>query len=592
MPRSPAVDTPLLHYARLLAEGDHRALSLLLLDALDGLANHDCDGGDEESLARLDRLFLALAHVLATPEFVISDRDLALRWIFHARTIASLAAASSFGSTDAVLRIVLAQPDNLVKVLALYSCANSQAIDIGPVFDSNPDLASLWRLSILGGDYASLTVGRSADAVADHLAALDDPRMLGVPGLLVRPFFFVTYAAPPVEAKVKAAVNRLIRPMAVQAMTDLPPRPRPDPDHVAVISSLWASDHAVYRTNARFVASLAGRFKLTLVTSANPGIETVGFDRVIRLDPQQGLTPLADLDAMTAFFPDVGMGEDSILLANCRLARIQIMSCGHPVSTFGSEMDYFLSGDEVDNDDTARRFYSERLLLIPGRGVEANTIPRPRQFVDKAEDGPLRIALPWSMPKLNRRTLDSLRRIADASPRPVEFHLFAGAGMNGLALPILRKGLEAILGPGRTVLYPFLTQDAYWEILASMHLVADSFPFGGFNTVVDALHFGVPMVVFEGERAFSRYGAHLMRGLGLGELVVTDHDAYVALLLNLAANGSLRRQWEERIRAIDLDAAIQAEDNARHFRTAVEYLIAHHDDTRSDQWRPPIRIGR
>src|SRR2546429_306824 len=68
------------------------------------------------------------------------------------------------------------------------------------------------------------------------------------------------------------------------------------------------------------------------------------------------------------YYPDIGMTPQSILLANLRLAPIQIMSLGHPVSTWGSEIDYFISGADVEPPNYPERNYSERLVLLPGCG--------------------------------------------------------------------------------------------------------------------------------------------------------------------------------------------------------------------------------
>lgn len=80
-------------------------------------------------------------------------------------------------------------------------------------------------------------------------------------------------------------------------------------------------------------------------------------------------------DFMVVYYPDIGMSPESIFLSNLRIAPIQICGTGHPVSTFGSEVDYFISGADVEILESAEKCYSERLILLPGLG--AITTPQP-----------------------------------------------------------------------------------------------------------------------------------------------------------------------------------------------------------------------
>jgi hypothetical protein len=54
-------------------------------------------------------------------------------------------------------------------------------------------------------------------------------------------------------------------------------------------------------------------------------------------------------------------------LALCAGSRTLLAAgYGHPVSTFGGEIDYFIGSAAAELPERATQFYSERLVLMPG----------------------------------------------------------------------------------------------------------------------------------------------------------------------------------------------------------------------------------
>src|SRR5262249_15113263 len=125
--------------------------------------------------------------------------------------------------------------------------------------------------------------------------------------------------------------------------------------------------------NRGFVESLQG-YHLTLLRLGNKGepdlgpfqeVVSVQFDRSGALD----VRPVLENEFALAYFPDVGLTAQSVLLANLRLAPVQIASMGHSVSSWGAEIDYWVSGAAVERPEDPGRNYSERLVLLPGSGA-------------------------------------------------------------------------------------------------------------------------------------------------------------------------------------------------------------------------------
>ena len=155
------------------------------------------------------------------------------------------------------------------------------------------------------------------------------------------------------------------------------------------------------------------------------------FDEVRHIPHGAGsidVSSVIENDFQVAFFPDVGMSPHSIVLANMRLAPIQIATLGHSVSTWGADIDYFISGADVEVPDNPERNYSERLVLLPDAGAIHNR-PLYQPAGRKKSVPELVINCPWFSQKVNFRFCHVLQRIINASPRPLRFRLFVGSSL-------------------------------------------------------------------------------------------------------------------------------------------------------------------
>ena len=111
-------------------------------------------------------------------------------------------------------------------------------------------------------------------------------------------------------------------------------------------------------------------FRSVQLGDAGP-VDTSLFQQVIKIKMQgrtMELGPILGGEFNVVFYTDIGMDLESKYLSNLRIAPIQIAGYGHPVSTFGSTVDYFLAGAAVENQN-AKQHYSERIVLIEGLGI-------------------------------------------------------------------------------------------------------------------------------------------------------------------------------------------------------------------------------
>jgi hypothetical protein len=130
--------------------------------------------------------------------------------------------------------------------------------------------------------------------------------------------------------------------------------------------------------------------------------------------------------------------------------------------------------------------------------------------------------------------------VLDAAPAGTTLQFFPN--VSGPGFLACRRELAALF-PG-AVVHPAAGYAAYMEALSRSDLVLQSFPFGGTNTVMDALALGIPMVCMEAEDLAGAADPLLLRHGGLGELVA-GRDDYASRARGLLADPSAR----DRVRA-------------------------------------------
>lgn len=583
----PEISSPAL--LRLYVDKQYGALAEKLLEVVDHFKQYTYVRLIPQWKPELDALVGAVLYLLTRPDFEI-PAGLAPQFVKSNHIIANMIAMSSWGTSDPQVRVLLQQPRNLVKLLTLYNPRNTIWIDPQSFFAADAKLASIWYtrypLSMAGA-----TTAAAWENLRRHLAAADDRFVLSDYSVTLL-YFFATDVDPDQDRKFKALLNSRIR----AAMSKLDVRNRPRPRSVAVLTAKWFPGTAVYRSSFPFLRALAKHYELTLVHlgAENPNLDTSLFREVRRVWFQQGRVELDSIlsnDFQVAYYPDIGMSSESIWLSNARLAPIQVMGYGHPVSTFGSQIDYFIGGADVELVEHAATNYSERLVLIPGIGAHP-VCPRYQPKHPPPRDDRLWINCPWGCSKVNYPMLLNLRAIRDRARKPVCFQFSPGWGLNryNCVIPFIQD-IDAVLGPAAHV-FSNRGYDQYMEYLELGELALDSYPFGGYNTIVDALYLGKPVVTYEGTRFYNRAASALLRRLGLEELIAATSEQYIDKAVRLVDDDPYRRDLAARIRSLDLRAKLFDTDEPEYFRRAIDYLIEHHEALRQDPGRAPIFIGR
>ncbi len=548
------------------------------------------------TLSRQDQYFVNafiknFLFLFTQPDYLISERHVGL-FLRQNLTISNLVAVSSFRTTDAHLELLRDQEANFIKTLTLWSARNTVSFDRRKFFDLDPVRSSVWYSTFCQVYRSGLINETVCRNLREHYEYRDD--RLNLTFEPQEAFFGSTYVDGECDRLIKPVVNRSVAGLSAKYVV----RNTPKPNKIALLSALWSPSHSVYRITSQYVKALREKYHLTFFQLGGFGlsIDESLFDEVRHITNPGGsidIGPVIENDFQLAYFPDVGMSPHSIVLANLRLAPIQIASLGHSVSTWGAKIDYFISGADVEVPEQPEKNYSERLVLLPDCGAIHN-LPLYTPTGRTKSVPELVINCPAFSQKMNVRFCRLLQRVIDECRQPanLRFRLFVGGTLRRQAdfLSFFRD-IGALLRGAKIEIITNRPYPDYMALLEEGDLSIDSFHFGGCNTVADTLFLRLPTVTYEGDKWYNRIGSQMLRLAGTPELIAASDDQYVKIVTRLIDDERFRVKIRNRLAAADLEATVFSAKTAGSFCEAIDYLIANHERLRTETDRSPIRIG-
>ena len=249
-------------------------------------------------------------------------------------------------------------------------------------------------------------------------------------------------------------------------------------------------------------------------------------------------------------YPAVGLDPTTLKLASLRLAPAQINTWGHPDTSGLPTLDYYVSSDCFEPAD-AQTHYSERLVTLPHLGNRIqplNLTSSDPGFATLNIDLERPILVCPGTPYKYQPAHDHIfpeiaRRVPDA--QLVFFHR-PGAPLARLLQARLTNEFEAaglkVMDHVRYV--PWLNFQEFHCLLRHADVLLDTIGFSGYNTAVQAIECGLPLVTREGKFLRGRLASGVLRRMDLPELIVQTKKHYVDLVAKLVTD----RRYREHIR--------------------------------------------
>jgi predicted O-linked N-acetylglucosamine transferase (SPINDLY family) len=347
-----------------------------------------------------------------------------------------------------------------------------------------------------------------------------------------------------------------------------PPRVAPpapgEKIRVAIVSGhFWA--HSVLKVPTRGWLALLDRTRFRVLgyhVGARVDSETAAVRRACDRFVQGPLSLAQWCETIRAdaphvvIFPELGMDAVTPRLAALRLAPIQCVSLGHPVTSGLPTIDWFVSSESMEAPD-AEAHYTERLLRLPNLGfayvppiIEATAMRR--DAIGLRGDA---VAfwccqhLPKYQPQFDHvfariaRRLDAAQFVFIASPRGEEVTARFRAR---LARAFAAHGLDAAR---YVVILPRLTTADFAGVAAICDVFLDSIGWSGMNTALESLAGALPIVTWPGPLMRSRHSLAVLRMLDVSETVAGSEDEYVDIAVRLGCDPEWRAAISARMAA-------------------------------------------
>ncbi len=515
--------------------------------------------------------------------------------------ISNLTVFSDFKTTDIVLSEVLKQQNNFFKILTLYSARNKLNLEVDKFFSINAYLTSLWlaaqvnsKWHITSKAHENLNKWLSDPEVCDkYVLSAEGAPIMEEPCFT---YFHSTYAAPGKDKLIRKSINKRIKEDFKFSFS----LKSPDFSKILVISRSLTKGHAVYKSISPMLYSLKESYKLDLFHLYNEeeNIDDKLFDniRLIKIDSvdqsfkKETLEEYLKENYGIVIFTDIGLSRPSIILANLRLAPIQITTYGHPVSTNGTEIDYYIGGQDVEIGPEAQEFYSEQLVLIPGSAVNSIYPNYTRKFPDKNKDA-IQINCSWGNQKFSYPHLITLKKIIEKTKKKIIFN-FIGMHHDCFLLPTAEFELAEILGKENIRISKEASYPDYMKLIEESHFAIDSYPFGSYNRIIDNLFCGLPVVTLEGKLAYNRLASQILRDAELSELIATSDEEFVSKTVKLIEDDSYRAELTKKIESMDIKKKLMQSGNEKYFRKAIDYIVANHNKLKQKPSKQAIIIDK
>ncbi len=257
------------------------------------------------------------------------------------------------------------------------------------------------------------------------------------------------------------------------------------------------------------------------------------------------------LDILT--YLDIGMEPLSYFLAFARLARVQCVLAGHPVTTGIANIDYFLSNDLMEPSDCADH-YSETLIRLPNNVSYFSRPVLPSALKTRGEfglkDEALLYMCPMRLQKMHPDFDEAIARILQLDREGV-IVLFDDIQLpfgKAILLERFKRTIQADVLE-RIIFLPWLSDPTdLLSAIACADVILDPFHFGIGSTAMMVFATGTPLVTKPSNYMRGRVGMGFCKMMKVPECVADDSEDYSQKAVQIARNSTLRAKIVEKIK--------------------------------------------
>lgn len=271
-------------------------------------------------------------------------------------------------------------------------------------------------------------------------------------------------------------------------------------------------------------------------------------------DYLQSVQAIKDDDLDILLISDVGMSGSSRMLALTRLAPIQCVSWGHPMTTGSDRIDFYL-GCQLMETEESDEFYSETLIRLPKVGL---FFDNPRVSDEKLTRDDFGIpdskVLYGSVQSLFKYLPQFDSVYAQIASQVPDSHFVFAANRSAKVTDKFKRRLQAEFEKvglsyekhvsiiGRMGLPKFI------QLLEILDVNLDTIGWSGGITTMRSLGVDLPVVTVAGRFMRGRHSSAMLEMIDVPELIAGSLDEYVSLAVKLGNSEEYRQSVVSKIK--------------------------------------------
>ncbi len=257
-------------------------------------------------------------------------------------------------------------------------------------------------------------------------------------------------------------------------------------------------------------------------------------------------------------YPELGMDAPSMLMAGLRLAPVQCVGWGHPITSGLPTMDYWLSSDLMEPPN-GQDHYSEKLVRLANMGhcyskeqhdrLQSAPAPKKRSDFKLRDDAVLYLcsqSLFKYLPQHDFIFPEIARRVPNA-----QFVFLAISSvhvvkrfMERIDRAFTQAGLSA---KDYCMMLNRLTPQDYLALNQVADVFLDNPPWSGNNTTLAAIDCHLPVVTCPTDYMRGRHSYAILQMLGVTDTIASDFKEYIEIAVRLGLDKEWRLQVVNRI---------------------------------------------
>ncbi len=414
-----------------------------------------------------------------------------------------------------------------------------------------PDIMAATRFKaatiqpVVARDVAEMDAARAAFAAtlkAGPEAPLADPWALGL-----GPNFFLGYQARDDRAlqEAQAAYFRSSTPSLDFTAPHVGRKPGARLK-VGIVSNFFSKHTVGYLTLGLAAGLDRTRFDLVLFRTPAAGQDSItpkfaAVAPIVDLPPDlaRARTVIAEAGLDILHCPEIGMDHFTYFLAFARLATVQSMAWGHPITSGLPQIDMFLSVDAMEPPG-AEAHYREKLVRLAGLTFSGER-PAPPDvadtFIDKTRPS---YVCAQSMFKAHPDFDATLAAILRQDSDGILYFM----GHSPATIAILTARLENVCGRDieRVRFLPRMKGNAFLAMARAADVLLDIPQWSGGKTSLEALAMGTPIVHQPGAFMRGRHTLAFYRRMGVDAMIADSPEAYAHLAGRAVHDQAFRKE--------------------------------------------------